>query len=39
MYTFNSEIKLQSRGDHIGLELTGSLAELFMVWWDSPGSL
>ena len=34
MYTFNNEIKLQSRGGPIGLELTGVLAQLFMVWWD-----
>ncbi|KAL9970203.1 hypothetical protein ACROYT_G022537 [Oculina patagonica] len=33
MYTFN-EVKLQSRGGPIGLELTGVLAQLFMVWWD-----
>lgn len=34
MYTFNNEIKLQARGGPIGLELTGVLAQLFMVWWD-----
>ena len=34
MYTFNNDIKLQSRGGPIGLELTGVLAQLFMVWWD-----
>ena len=34
MYTFNNEIKLQSRGGPIGLELIGVLAQLFMVLWD-----
>ena len=34
MYTFNNKIRLQSRGSPIGLELTGVLAQLFMVWWD-----
>ena len=34
IYTFNYEIKLQSRGGPIGLQLTGVLAQLFMVWWD-----
>jgi hypothetical protein len=34
MYTFDNEIKLQSRGGPIGLQLTGVLAQLFMVWWD-----
>jgi hypothetical protein len=34
MYTFDNKIKLQSRGGPIGLQLTGVLAQLFMVWWD-----
>ena len=34
LYTFDNEIKLQSEGGPIGLELTGVLAQLFMVWWD-----
>jgi hypothetical protein len=34
MYTFDNEIKLQSRGGPIGRQLTGALAQLFMVWWD-----
>ena len=34
IYTFDDEIKLQSRGGPIGLQLTGVLAQLFMVWWD-----
>ena len=31
---YDNEIKLQLEGDPIGLELTGVLAQLFMVWWD-----
>ena len=34
MYTFDNKVKLQSKGGPIGLELTGVLAQLFMVWWD-----
>ena len=34
MYAFDNEIKLQSRGGPIGLQLTGVLAQLIMVWWD-----
>ena len=30
--TFGNQIKLQSEGGPIGLELTGILAQLFMVW-------
>ena len=33
LYTFDSQIKLQSKGGPIGLQLTGILAR-FMVWWD-----
>ena len=34
LYTFDGQIKLQSKGGPIGLLLTGILAQLFMVWWD-----
>ena len=34
MYTFDKQTKLQSKGGAIGLELTGVLAQLLMVWWD-----
>ena len=34
VYTFDNQIKLQSRGGPIGLELTGLMAQLFMIWWD-----
>ena len=32
LYTFDGQIKLQSKGGPIGLQLTGVLAQLFMVW-------
>ena len=32
--TFDGQVKLQSKGGPIGLQLTGVLAQLFMVWWD-----
>ena len=34
LYTFVNQLKLQSEGGPIGLELTGVLAQLFMVRWD-----
>ena len=34
LYTFDHKIKLQLKEGPIGLELTGVLAQLFMVWWD-----
>ena len=34
LYTFDNGIRLQSKGDPIGLQLTGVLAQHFMVWWD-----
>ena len=34
VYTFNDVIYRQSKGGPIGLELTGVLAQIFMVWWD-----
>ena len=34
LYTFDNQIKLQTEGGPIGLELTEVLAQLFMVWWD-----
>ena len=34
IYTYNNDIKLQDRGGPIGLQLTGVIAQLFMVWWD-----
>ena len=34
MYQFNNEIRLQNQGGAIGVQLTGVLATVFMVWWD-----
>ncbi|PFX24331.1 hypothetical protein AWC38_SpisGene11044 [Stylophora pistillata] len=31
---YTAPIKLETEGGPIGLELTGVLAQLFMVWWD-----
>ena len=34
-YVFNGEIRKQSKGGPIGLDLTGSIAQVFMMWWDA----
>ena len=34
MYRFNDDIYLQKGGGPIGLELTGAIARVFMLWWD-----
>ena len=34
VYTFDNEIRKQVRGSPIGLQLTGVLAQIFMIWWD-----
>jgi len=34
VYTFNGSVYRQMKGGPIGLELTGVLAQIFMVWWD-----
>ena len=31
---YDDKIKLQTQGGPIGLQLTGILAQLFMIWWD-----
>ena len=33
-YKFNGCIRKQQKGGPIGLELTGNLAQVFMIWWD-----
>ena len=33
-YEFANEIRRQCKGGAIGMELTGVLAQIFMVWWD-----
>ena len=35
VYKFRNEIKKQVSGGAIGLELTGELAGVFMMWWDN----
>ena len=34
LYIFDSEVYKQSRGGPIGLELTGVIADLVMIWFD-----
>ena len=31
---FNNEVRKQEEGGAIGLNLTGTLAQVFMIWWD-----
>ena len=34
VYVFNNELRKQRNGRAIGLELTGLLARIYMIWWD-----
>ena len=34
IYKVNDQIKRQKKGGAIGLELTGDIAQIYMVWWD-----
>lgn len=34
VYTYNGTMYHQRKGGPIGLDLTGVLAQIFMVWWD-----
>ena len=34
VYEFAGTLKLQKTGGPIGMELTGVIAQVFMVWWD-----
>ena len=34
VYEFAGALKLQKEGGPIGMELTGVIAQVFMVWWD-----
>ena len=34
VYEFVEEIRRQRKGGAIGMELTGVVAQIFMVWWD-----
>ena len=33
-YEFNNTIRRQKEGGPIGLDLTGTIAKIFMKWWD-----
>ena len=34
VYVFDEELRKQREGGAIGLELTGLLARIYMIWWD-----
>ena len=34
VYKFDGTVRKRAKGGAIGLELTGILAQIFMVWWD-----
>ena len=34
VYEFDGRVMLQQEGGPIGLELTGNIAQVFMIWWD-----
>jgi len=34
VYVFNNELRIQTKGGTIGVDLTGVLADIFMSWWD-----
>ena len=34
VYVFDGVIRKQAKGGPIGLELTGNIAQVFMMWWD-----
>ena len=34
IYRFGGELRRQNDGGPIGVELTGALADLFMLYWD-----
>ena len=33
-YEFNQEIRRQMNGGPIGMDLTGTVAKIYMRWWD-----
>ena len=33
-YVFDSKVRKQEEGGAIGLDLTGTLAQVFVIWWD-----
>ena len=32
-YRFGNQIRKQSKGGPIGLDLTGAIAQIYMIWW------
>ena len=34
VYNFNNEMRKQNEGGAIGMDLTGTIANIFMTWWD-----
>ena len=32
-YTFGNQIRKQSKGGPIGLDITGAIAQIYMIWW------
>ena len=36
IYNFDNKLRKQQKGGASGLELTGLLARIYMVWWDKP---
>lgn len=34
IYIFDGKLRMQSEGGPIGMELTGVIANVFMLWWD-----
>ena len=34
IYSFDGKMRRQSKGGPIGLDLTGDLAQIFMMWWE-----
>ena len=34
IYVFGGQLRRQKEGGAIGLELTGQLAKIYMIWWD-----
>ena len=34
LYTFNNRVLRQQQGGPIGLDLTGTVAQIFMIWWE-----
>ena len=33
-YAFGNQIRKQSNSGPIGVDITGAIAQIFMMWWD-----